>query len=218
MAAGSGRAALAAVAGEAPDLIILDLMLPDLDGFEVLRRLRRSAQDMPVIILTARDDDVDVVVGLELGADDYVVKPFNPRELVARVRAVLRRRAEALDLADRLARLEARLPAPLPGGAFESDEQPGSLHFDPDARRAWFAGQLLDLRPREYDLLYFLAQHQGQVLSRTILLDQVWGTAEYIDDRTVDVHVHRLRQKLAAVDPAVDPIQTERGIGYRFEL
>jgi DNA-binding response OmpR family regulator len=218
MAAGSGETALAAVEGEAPDLIILDLMLPDLDGFEVLRRLRRTGQDMPVIILTARDDDVDVVVGLELGADDYVVKPFNPRELVARVRAVLRRRAEALDLADRLARLEARLPTALPGGALESEGQPGSLRFDPDARRAWFAGQLLDLRPREYDLLYFLAQHQGQVLSRTTLLDQVWGTAEYIDDRTVDVHVHRLRHKLATIDPAADPIQTERGIGYRFEL
>jgi DNA-binding response OmpR family regulator len=218
MAAGSGEAALAAVAGEAPDLIILDLMLPDLDGFEVLRRLRHTGQDMPVIILTARDDDVDVVVGLELGADDYVVKPFNPRELVARVRAVLRRRAEALDLADRLARLEARLPTALPGEALEAEGQPGSLRFDPDARRAWFSGQLLDLRPREYDLLYFLAQHRGQVLSRTTLLDQVWGTAEYIDDRTVDVHVLRLRQKLATIDPAADPIQTERGIGYRFEL
>jgi DNA-binding response OmpR family regulator len=218
VATGNGRAALAAVAEAAPDLIILDLMLPDLDGFEVLRRLRHSGQEMPVIILTARDDDVDVVVGLELGADDYVVKPFNPRELVARVRAVLRRRAEALDLADRLARLEARLPTALPEGALESEVQRGSLQFDPDARRAWFAGHLLDLRPREYDLLHFLAQHPGQVLSRTTLLDQVWGTAEYIDDRTVDVHVHRLRQKLAAIDPAVDPIQTERGIGYRFEL
>jgi DNA-binding response OmpR family regulator len=218
MAAGSGEAALAAAKGEAPDLIILDLMLPDLDGFEVLRRLRQSGQDMPVIILTARDDDVDVVVGLELGADDYVVKPFNPRELVARVRAVLRRRAEALALANRLASLEAQLPTAMPGRALEPEGQPGSLHFDPEARRAWFAGQLLDLRPREYELLYFMAQHRGQVLSRTTLLDQVWGTADYIDDRTVDVHVHRLRQKLADIDPAVDPIQTERGIGYRFEL
>ena len=217
-AASSGEAALAAAGGEMPDLIILDLMLPDLDGFEVLRRLRQAGQDMPVIILTARDDDVDVVVGLELGADDYVVKPFNPRELVARVRAVLRRRAEALDLAKRLASLEARLPTAVPLEALAPGVQPRGLHFDPDARRVWFVGQLLDLRPREYDLLYFLAQHRGQVLSRTTLLDQVWGTAEYIDDRTVDVHVHRLRQKLAAIDPTVDPIQTERGIGYRFEL
>jgi DNA-binding response OmpR family regulator len=217
-AAGSGDAALAATAEDAPHLIILDLMLPDLDGFEVLRRLRNSGQDVPVIILTARDDDVDVVVGLELGADDYVVKPFNPRELVARVRAVLRRRAEALDLAARLASLEAQVPVVVPGDASVSEGQPGGLRFDPDARRAWFAGQLLDLRPREYDLLHFLAQHRGQVLSRTTLLDQVWGSAAYIDDRTVDVHVHRLRQKLAAIDPAADPIQTERGIGYRFEL
>jgi DNA-binding response OmpR family regulator len=92
------------------------------------------------------------------------------------------------------------------------------LHFDPPARRAWFAGKLLDLRPREYDLLHCLAQHQGQVLSRDTLLDRVWGTAEYIDDRTVDVHVHRLRHKLAEIDPSADPIHTERGIGYRMEL
>jgi DNA-binding response OmpR family regulator len=92
-----------------------------------------------------------------------------------------------------------------------------ALHFDPLARRAWYAGEPLDLRPREYDLLYFLAQHPGQVLSRSTLLDQVWGTAAYIDDRTVDVHVHRLRQKLAEIEPTADPIQTERGIGYRLE-
>jgi DNA-binding response OmpR family regulator len=198
-AAGDGAAALAALQ-EPLDLIILDLMLPDMDGFEVLRQLRQGGCDLPVIILTARDDDVDVVVGLELGADDYVVKPFNPRELVARVRAILRRAA-------RVARLELESPSPAAG-----------LHFDAPARRAWFAGQLLDLRPREYDLLLFLAQHPGQVLSRSALLEQVWGTADYIDDRTVDVHVHRLRHKLAEIDPSADPIQTERGIGYRLEL
>jgi DNA-binding response OmpR family regulator len=198
-AAGDGAAALAALQ-EPLDLIILDLMLPDMDGFEVLRQLRQGGCDLPVIILTARDDDVDVVVGLELGADDYVVKPFNPRELLARVRAILRRAA-------RVASLELESPSPSAG-----------LHFDAPARRAWFAGQLLDLRPREYDLLFFLAQHPDQVLSRDALLDQVWGTAEYIDDRTVDVHVHRLRHKLAEIDPSADPIQTERGIGYRLEL
>ncbi len=216
-AAGSAAAALEAIE-QPPDLILLDLMLPDLDGFNLLRRLRQGGSDVPVIILTARDDDVDVVVGLELGADDYVVKPFNPRELVARVRAVLRRRAEALALAARLASLEAQLPA--------TTVEPGSvarvpavgLHFDPLARRAWYAGHLLSLRPREYDLLHFLAQHRGQVLSRDTLLEQVWGSAEYIDDRTVDVHVHRLRQKLAEIDPQADPLQTERGVGYRLEL
>ena len=216
-AAESGKAALAAAA-DPLGLIILDLMLPDLDGFEVLRRLRQQGLDLPVIILTARDDDVDVVVGLELGADDYVVKPFNPRELVARVRAVLRRRAEALALAARVASLEARLPEEADHRAPGWDAPSGGLHFDAPARRAWYAGQLLDLRPREYDLLYCLAQHQGQVMSRDFLLDRVWGTAEYYDDRTVDVHVHRLRSKLAEIDPDADPIQTERGIGYRLEL
>lgn len=217
--AASGREALAAVAEALPDLLILDLMLPDLDGFDVLRRLRAgidvpAARDLPVIVLTARDEGVDVVVGLELGADDYVVKPFNPRELVARVRAVLRRRSEALVLAERVASLEAEL-------ATRPESNSGvptvGLHLDSAGRRAWFAGQLLDLRPREYDLLQFLAQHPRQVLDRATLLDRVWGDAAYIDERTVDVHVHRLRQKLAAADPSAEPIQTERGIGYRWE-
>ncbi|MFN2242134.1 MAG: winged helix-turn-helix domain-containing protein, partial [Anaerolineae bacterium] len=150
--------------------------------------------------------------------DDYVVKPFNPRELVARVRAVLRRRGEALALAARVASLEARLPEASAGTAPGSAAPAARLRFDAPARRAWYAGQLLDLRPREYDLLHFLAQHQGQVLSRDRLLERVWGTAAYYDDRTVDVHVHRLRQKLAEIDPDADPIQTERGIGYRLEL
>jgi DNA-binding response OmpR family regulator len=216
--AADGTAALSAVGEDPPDLIILDLMLPDMDGFEVLRRLRREGHDVPVIILTARDDAVDVIVGLELGADDYVVKPFNPRELVARMRAVLRRRGEALALAARITSLEAQLPRPSPGQPPPPVVPDAGLHFDPPARRAWFAGKLLDLRPREYDLLHCLAQHQGQVLSRDTLLDRVWGTAEYIDDRTVDVHVHRLRHKLAEIDPSADPIHTERGIGYRMEL
>ena len=210
LAAGDGATALATL-HEPLDLIILDLMLPDLDGFEVLRRLRQDGCDLPVIILTARDDDVDIVVGLELGADDYVVKPFNPRELVARVRAILRRAARVTSLQSQ--------PASIEDKQAEAWQPPASgLHFDPPARRAWFAGQLLDLRPREYDLLYFLARYPGRVLSRDALLDGVWGTAEYIDDRTVDVHVHRLRQKLAEIDPTADPIQTERGIGYRLEL
>lgn len=213
-----GTAALAAATELQPDLVILDLMLPDLDGFEVLRRLRQQGSDVPVIILTARDDEVDVVVGLELGADDYVTKPFNPRELVARVRAVLRRHAEAVALAARLARLEARSesegsPSSLAGGAGDS-----GLHIDAGARRAWYAGQALELRPREYDLLLYLAEHRGQVLSRDRLLDGVWGMSAYIDERTVDVHVHRLRQKLLEIDASIDPIQTERGIGYRLEL
>ncbi len=215
--AGSGEAAMAAIVEKAPDLIVLDLMLPDMDGFDLLRHLRQGGYDTPVIVLTARDDDVDVIVGLELGADDYVRKPFNPRELAARVRAVLRRRAEALALAARLASLEAQLEASPPDQARPQEVPPRGFHFDPTARRAWFAGRPLDLRTREYDLLYFLAQHPGQVLSRSTLLDRVWGSAAYIDERTVDVHIHRLRQKLAEIDPDADPIQTERSIGYRFE-
>jgi len=210
--AGDGGTALAALAdeGEPPHLLILDLMLPDMDGLDLLRTLRGAGSNIPVIILTARDDDVDVIVGLELGADDYVVKPFNPRELAARVRAVMRRRAEALALAARLASLEADTRPPA------AAVPPEGLHFDPPARQAWYAGHPLDLRLREYDLLYFLAQHRGQVVSRTTLLDQVWGTDEFIDDRTVDVHVHRLRHKLAEIDPGADLIQTERGVGYRL--
>jgi DNA-binding response OmpR family regulator len=123
-----------------------------------------------------------------------------------------------LALADRLASLEAQLPGISPDQE-SSDQVPASgLHLDPAARRAWFSGKLLELRPREYDLLFCLAQHPSQVLSRSVLLDLVWGTADYIDDRTVDVHVHRLRQKLAEADPTLDPIQTERGIGYRWAL
>ncbi|MBN1659325.1 MAG: response regulator transcription factor [Anaerolineae bacterium] len=224
--AAAGGEALREIESTRPDLMILDLMLPDLDGLDVLRQVRRregslDIQGLPVIILTARDDDIDVVVGLELGADDYVVKPFNPRELVARVRAVLRRRTEALALAGQVAALEARLQLAGDGtardGATRDGLSPRGLHLDEAARRAWIDGQLLDLRPREYDLLSFLVRHPGQVLTREVLLDAVWGTSEFIDDRTVDVHVHRLRQKLAAAAPDRDPIQTERGVGYRFE-
>jgi DNA-binding response OmpR family regulator len=216
--AGSGEKALASVEVNTPDLIILDLMLPGIDGFDVLRAVRQAGHQVPIIVLTARDDQIDVVVGLELGADDYIVKPFNPRELAARVRAVLRRRAEALALAERVTTLEAQLTATCEEQP-EARERPATgLYFDHQARRAWFAGELLDLRPREYDLLCFLTQHAGQVFSRAALLDRVWGEAEYIDDRTVDVHIHRLRQKLDQIDPDADPIQTERGIGYRFEL
>jgi two-component system, OmpR family, response regulator VicR len=222
--ADSGEAALREVEAASPDLIILDLMLPDLDGLDVLRQVRRqegpTSSDVPVIVLTARDDDVDVVVGLELGADDYVVKPFNPRELAARVRAVLRRRAEARALAGRVADLEARLQAGDAAHAVGPQREIPSegVYLDEAARRAWIDGQLLDLRPREYDLFFFLVNHPGRVLTREVLLEAVWGMAEFIDDRTVDVHVHRLRQKLAAAAPDRDPIQTERGIGYRFEL
>jgi DNA-binding response OmpR family regulator len=214
LTAANGQDTLALVEQSHPSLLILDLMLPDMDGFDVLRQLRSGGHDLPVVILTARDDDVDVIVGLELGADDYVRKPFNPRELAARVKTLLRRRAAALALAERVETLEAQLEPPLP----EADGAPDAgLCFDHQAGRVWFNGQLLELRPREYDLLRFLAEHQGQLLSRGTLLDRVWGGAEFIDERTIDVHIHRLRQKLGAIDPQHDSIQTERGTGYRFE-
>jgi DNA-binding response OmpR family regulator len=218
LTANDGKAALEAVGQDQPDLVLLDLMLPDMDGFEVMRQLRQSGQELPIIVLTARDDDVDIVVGLELGADDYMVKPFNPRELAARIRAALRRRAETLALEAHVAGLEARLAATTSDQPLGETVPSSGLYLDPLARHAWFSGQLLDLRPREYDLLYCLSQHKGQVLARTTLLDWVWGTADYIDERTVDVHIHRLRQKLAEADPSADPIQTERGVGYRLEL
>jgi DNA-binding response OmpR family regulator len=206
-AVASGEEALAHLDTDPADLVVLDVMLPGIDGFEVLRRLRGSGGQVPVIVLTARDEDVDKIVGLELGADDYLVKPFNPRELSARIRAVLRRQAELENLEARLARAEAAAEEPGPGK---------DLRFDHPRRRAWFRGQLLDLRPKEYDLLYFLAQHRGQVFTREALLSHVWGHEAYIDERTVDVHVRRLRGKLAAVDSDAQVILTEWGVGYRL--
>lgn len=217
-AAATGTAALRALGlapppADAPlpdlaefDCLILDLMLPDLDGFEVLRALRQAGLDLPVIVLTARSDDVDKIVGLELGADDYVSKPFNPRELVARVRALLRRMAAVQALRAQLAATVA--PAtPTP---------PDALHIDAARRTATFRGVGLDLRPKEFDLLALLAAHPGQVFTRETLLNRIWGYDRYIDPRTVDVHIRRLREKLLAIAPDSAPIETERGVGYRF--
>ena len=208
--AGTGGEALDLLLGRAApplaaDCLVLDLMLPDLDGFEVLRQLRGAGAGLPVILLTARTDDVDKIVGLELGADDYVVKPFNPRELVARVRVLLRRMAEVRDLRAALAGPPAAGP-PIPG-----------IQIDPLRRTAQFRGTALDLRPREFDLLALLVAHPGQVFTRETLLDRVWGQESFFDPRTVDVHVRRLREKLALIDPDANLIQTERGLGYRLQ-
>jgi len=199
-AVASGEEALAHVEAAPAALIVLDVMLPGIDGFEVLRRLRGAGHTMPVLVLTARDEDVDKIVGLELGADDYLAKPFNPRELSARVRALLRRRAE-------LKALESRVAKGAPGEG---------LQFDHPRRCAWFRGQLLELRPKEYGLLRFLAKNRGRVFTRPALLSHVWGEERFIDERTVDVHVRRLRSKLAAVDPDAEVILTEWGVGYRL--
>ena len=207
--AADGPAALAAVEREPPDLIILDLMLPGLDGFEVCRRLRRTS-DVPIIILTARDEDVDKIVGLELGADDYLTKPFNPRELVARARAVLRRSAAGQNSSSR--------PAPAAAG---QTIQVGGLVVNPAGRIACVHGRTLELSPREFDLLWTFVRHQGQALSREQLLEQAWGYDFAGGTRTVDMHVAQLRKKLAAAGGAVAggadvTITTVQRVGYRL--
>jgi DNA-binding response OmpR family regulator len=202
----SGEEALARLEAEPADLVVLDVMLPGVDGFEVLRQLRGAGNTVPVIVLTARDEDVDKIVGLELGADDYLAKPFNPRELSARIRALLRRQVE-------VKALEARLSSQATGPALNEAE---GLRFDHPRRLAWFRGQSLALRPKEHDLLYFLARHPGQVFTREAILSHVWGHESYIDERTVDVHVRRLRAKLATIAPSEQVILTEWGVGYRL--
>jgi DNA-binding response OmpR family regulator len=206
-AAATGEEALATMEDNPAQLVVLDLMLPGIDGFEVLRRLRGRGNMTPVVVLTAKDEDVDKIVGLELGADDYLVKPFNPRELTARIRAVLRRQHEVKALEAEVTEMRAALADP---------QREGGLHFDEARRAVWFREQPLELRPREYNLLSFLARHKGQVFSREALLSHVWGYEGDIDERTVDVHVRRLRSKLAGVDPDTEVILTEWGVGYRL--
>jgi DNA-binding response OmpR family regulator len=192
LSAGDGTQALALHARHDPDLVILDLMLPGIDGFEVCRELRRRG-DTPVLMLTARDDDIDAIVGLELGADDYVTKPFNPRALIARVKAILRR-TEATSRGGR----------PI---------EVGDLRLDPRRREATVGGRRLDLRSREFDLLTALARDPGVVLTRDALLEDVWGTDFPGETRTVDVHVSEVRKKLRPDGPS---IETVRGLGYRL--
>jgi len=172
--------------------VVLDLMLPGLDGWEVCKRLRAES-DVPVIMLTARSDDVDRIVGLEMGADDYVTKPFNPRELVARVRAVLRRYQKSIR----------------PDQAVTV----GQVTVDPASREARLGGGRLELRPKEFDLLLALAEHQGLVMSRDQLLDLVWGYDFPGGTRTVDAHISHLRTRLEGSDVT---IETHRGIGYKL--
>ncbi len=206
LTATSGEAALVTLAEARPDLLLIDVGLPGIDGFELLRRIRAQALDLPVMLLTARGDEIDRVVGLELGADDYVVKPFSVRELAARVRALLRRVAEV-----------AALRAQVAAGQGTAPQAPVGLTIDQARRRATLGTTSLDLRPREFDLLAFLVRHPGQVFSREALLRHVWGQADFLDARTVDVHIRRLRAHLAELDPAAaELIQTERGVGYRF--
>ncbi|HWM19091.1 MAG TPA: response regulator transcription factor [Ilumatobacteraceae bacterium] len=196
--AADGTAALEWLTGHRPDLVVLDIMLPGTDGLSILRQLR-AAGDVPVILLTARADEIDRVLGLELGADDYVVKPFSPRELAARVRTVLR-----------------RVNAPASDG--RAPVEFGRLLIDPTTRDVTVDGERVDLTPKEFDLLYTLARSPRQVFSRRQLLSQVWDSApEYQDSATVTVHVGRLRQKLEDNPDNPRWITTVWGVGYRFE-
>jgi DNA-binding response OmpR family regulator len=188
----SGNEALRLVDSEKPSLVVLDLMLPDLDGVEVCKRIRQHGE-LPVLMLTARDEDVDKIIGLEVGADDYMTKPFNPRELVARVRAILRRAAPG-----RVERESAVI-------------RHGDLVVDAGRREAHVGDTEVQLAPKEFDLLWELLDHRGLVLTRDQLLERVWGYTFAGDTRTVDVHVRQLRRKLGDASPIV----TVWGVGYK---
>ena len=189
-----GEEALTRFGQDEPDLVLLDLMLPKLDGYEVFRRIR-DVGATPVIMLTARGDETDRIVGLDLGADDYITKPFSPREVVARVRAVLRRSSDGTD--GRLAY--------------------GDLEIDGDRREAWIRGDPVRLTRKEFDLLYHLASRPGVALTRTQLLEEVWDFAWDGDSATVTVHIRRLREKIEADPSRPTRIVTVWGVGYRFE-
>ena len=194
-----GLAALNLLESDPPDLLILDVMLPGVDGYEITRQVRATGS-IPIILLTARRDEIDRILGLELGADDYVVKPFSPRELVSRVKAVLRRTQQA--------------PAP-PGG--EHPVTCGNIHIDPRTRQVTVAGKEIPLTVKEFDLLWMFTSNPNQVFNRDQLLDQVWGVSEFIDASTVTVHVRRLREKIEQDPSSPQHIITVWGVGYRFE-
>ncbi len=183
-----------------PALLVLDLMMPEMDGWEVTRRVRAEG-NLPILMLTARDDDIDKIVGLEMGADDYLTKPFNPRELVARVRAILRRMGTA---------------APTRGLSLSKPDSPrqlGNVAIDPASREVTVAGERVNLRTKEFDLLLTLLDHVNIVLSRDQLLDLVWGYEFYGQTRTVDVHIAHLRDKLSGSSLT---IETVWGLGYKL--
>lgn len=198
--AGDGIGALAVAAKELPDLVILDIMLPGMQGLDVLRELRKKTetQAMPVILLTAKSDELDKVLGLELGADDYMTKPFSPRELVARVKAVLRRVSAT------------------GGQASSKSISAGSLKIDFLKQKVYLKGDQLSLSPTEFRLLKYLAENRGRVISRDSLLDKVWKDDAFVEPRTVDVHIRRLRAKIEDDPERPVYIKTVRGIGYEF--
>ena len=212
----TGGDCLEALTGEQPDLVLLDIGLPDGNGFDFFRRIR-DLSDVPVVFLTARKEEIDRVVGLEMGADDYVVKPFSLRELMARVRMVIRRSAAATAAPPAQA-----APAATPGGgssaAATAPSTIGRFQHDALRRQIRYAGSLLDLTLHEYRLLEVLLRHVGRVFTRAQLLDQAWEAPDHRLDRTIDSHIKSLRAKLRAVDANADPIHTHRGMGYSLEV
>ncbi|GAP15243.1 response regulators consisting of a CheY-like receiver domain and a winged-helix DNA-binding domain [Longilinea arvoryzae] len=208
--AGDGLNALTLAQSAHPDLIVLDLMLPGMDGFEVCRELRKT-MNTPVLILTARDDEIDRVVGLEVGADDYLTKPFSMREFLARVKALLRR--------VRMIREELTSAAQQTGSTLAPGNSLiyGSLVIDLSRHEVRLRDQALALKPKEYELLVYFAQHQGVVLSRDLILENVWGWDFTGDSRTVDVHMRWLREKIEEDPSNPTRLITVRGAGYRFE-
>lgn len=196
--ASDGSAALAACNEQPPDLVLLDQMLPRIDGLEVFRAIR-AKHSTPIIMLTARGDEVDRILGLELGADDYIVKPFSPREVVARVKTVLRRAAGTRE------------------ASTEKAVEVGELRIDPLTREVNAGHRKIELTSKEFDLLYVLALHPGQVFTRAQLLDRVWGYEFYGDASTVTVHVRRLREKIETNPTEPKFVTTVWGVGYKFE-
>jgi DNA-binding response OmpR family regulator len=204
--AADGRAALDIARREQPDLLVLDVMLPGLDGFEVCRILRQE-MSVPILMLTARDEEVDKVVGLEIGADDYMTKPFSMRELLARIKAQLRR-----------VRLTREETTAAEGSVVEGEKVTvGDLTIDLARHEALRGGEPLSLKPKEYELLVFLARNRGMVLSRDLILERVWGWDYSGGSRTVDVHVRWLREKIEPDPSNPTRIVTVRGVGYRLE-
>jgi len=197
--ASDGRRAMAAFEKGIPDLVIMDIMLPEIDGISLTRWLR-DRSDVPIIMVTSRREEIDRIAGLEMGADDYVVKPFSPQELVSRVRAVLRR-----------------------GDRLQSDAEPeqplrfDTLSIDPRTRLVVVRDRAIDLTAKEFDMLYLMARHPRQVFTREQLLDRVWGGSEYIDPGTVTVHVRRLREKIESDSSKPGHLLTVWGVGYKFE-
>ncbi len=198
-----GQMALDKVQQSVHDLVVLDLMLPKMDGLEVCRKLRQEKKHIPILILTAKADEFDKVLGLELGADDYLTKPFSPRELTARIKAILRR-VEAIQETQQVSKKEKQI-------------QVGDLSIDLEGYEVMFKQEKLDLTPKEFELLVFMANHRGKVLSRDQLLNTVWNYDYVGDSRIVDVHVSHLRDKIEVDSRNPVYIKTIRGIGYKFE-